>query len=113
MKYLWHLESAYMKNLIEAYPEPKPASTTVATLLKRMQAKGYVAFRQHGSVREYYPLLEKDEYFKGHLKGLIRNFFDNSAGKFASFFTTATELSDQELEELKKIVDQEIKKRKS
>jgi predicted transcriptional regulator len=112
MNYLWMLEKAFMKDLIEAFPEPKPATTTVATLLKRMTDKGFVGFRTYGSIREYYPLVGKPEYFAKHLKGLIQQFFNNSPAQFASFFTSETNLTDEELEELKKIVDQQIQKKK-
>ncbi len=110
MKYLWKLDKAFMKDLLEAYPEPKPATTTVATLLKRMQDKNFVDYTLYGKSREYYPLVKKTDYFSKHVNGLIKNFFNDSASQFASFFTSETNLSTTELEELKKIVDQQIKK---
>ena len=112
MKYLWKLEKAFMKDLLDAFPEPKPATTTVATLLKRMQDKGFVDYTLYGKSREYYPLVKKTDYFSKHVNGLIKNFFNNSASQFASFFTSETNLSTSELEELKKIVDQQIQKQK-
>ncbi|KAF2329781.1 BlaI/MecI/CopY family transcriptional regulator [Flavobacterium ginsenosidimutans] len=112
MEYLWKLEKAFMKDLLEAYPEPKPATTTVATLLKRMIDKKFVAYNEFGNSREYYPLVKKTDYFSKHVKGLISNFFNNSASQFASFFTTETNLSASELEDLKKIIDSEIQKKK-
>ncbi|MCV2485967.1 BlaI/MecI/CopY family transcriptional regulator [Flavobacterium sp. SH_e] len=112
MEYLWNLEKAFMKDLLEAYPEPKPATTTVATLLKRMIDKKFVAYNEFGNSREYYPLVKKTDYFSKHVKGLISNFFNNSASQFASFFTTETNLSASELEDLKKIIDSEIQKKK-
>lgn len=112
MEYLWKLEKAFMKDLLEAFPDPKPATTTVATLLKRMSDKGFVAYNTYGNVREYYPLVKKSDYFSDHLKGLIKNFFNNSSAQFASFFTSETNLSEKELQELKKIVDQQLKKKK-
>ena len=112
MKYLWKLEKAFMKDLLGAFPEPKPATTTVATLLKRMIDKGFVGYHTHGSVREYYPLVKKSAYFSKHINGLIKNFFNDSAAQFASFFTAETNLTEKELEELKKIVDQQIQKKK-
>jgi predicted transcriptional regulator len=108
MNYLWKLQKAFMKDLIDAFPEPKPASTTVATLLKRMTDKGFVSFHQHGNVREYYPLVNKNEYFSKHLSAMIKNFFNNSPAQFASFFTSETNLTEHELEELKKMVEQQI-----
>ncbi len=112
MQHLWKLERAFMKDLLEAFPEPKPATTTVATLLKRMSDKGYVGFKKYGSVREYYPLVKKEAYFSKHLSGLIKGYFDNSPAQFASFFTKETDLSPQELEELKAIIEGEIKSKK-
>ena len=112
MEHLWKLEKAFMKDLLEAYPKPKPATTTVATLLKRMTDKQFVAYNEFGNSREYYPLVKKTDYFSKHVNGLISNFFNNSASQFASFFTTETNLSQSELEELKKIIDSEILKKK-
>lgn len=112
MNHLWKLEKAFMKDLLAAFPEPKPATTTVATLLKRMQDKGFVGYTTYGSVREYYPLVKKSDYFSGHLKGLIKHFFNDSAAQFASFFTSETNLTERELEELKKMVDQQLQNKK-
>jgi predicted transcriptional regulator len=112
MEHLWKLEKAFMKDLLEAYPKPKPATTTVATLLKRMIDKQFVAYNEFGNSREYYPLVKKTDYFSKHVNGLISNFFNNSASQFASFFTTETNLSQSELEDLKKIIDHEIQKKK-
>ena len=112
MEHLWKLEKAFMKDLLEAYPKPKPATTTIATLLKRMIDKQFVAYAEFGNSREYYPLVKKTDYFSKHVNGLISNFFNNSASQFASFFTTETNLSQTELEDLKKIIDSEILKKK-
>lgn len=112
MEHLWKLDKAFMKDLLEAYPEPKPATTTVATLLKRMIDKKFVAYNEFGNAREYYPLVKKSDYFSKHVHGLIKNFFDNSASQFASFFTTETNLSEKELEDLKKIIDVQLQKKK-
>lgn len=111
MNHLWKLEKAFMKDLLEAYPEPKPATTTVATLLKRMNDKGFVSYYLFGNSREYYPLVKKKDYFSKHVNGLIKNFFNDSASQFASFFTTETDLSKEELEDLKAIIDTELKKK--
>ncbi len=112
MQYLWKLEKAFLKDLLDQFPEPKPATTTVATLLKRMTDKGFVQYTLYGKSREYYPLVKKTDYFSKHVNKLIKNFFNDSASQFASFFTSETNLSTSELEELKKIVDQQIQKQK-
>jgi predicted transcriptional regulator len=109
MNYLWEQEKAFMKDLLDAYPEPKPATTTVATLLKRMTDKGFIDYKLYGKSREYFPLVKKKDYFSKHVNGLIKNFFNDSASQFASFFTKETNLTKEELEELKKLIDNEIK----
>ena len=109
MHLLWDQEKAYMNDLIAAYPDPKPAQTTIATLLKRMRDKGFVDYTQEGRARQYYPLVEKQSYFSKQMKGMIQNFFDNSAAQFASFFAKETDLSKEELESLRKLIDREIK----
>jgi BlaI family penicillinase repressor len=112
MHHLWKLENAFLKDLIELYPDPKPATTTVATLLKRMTDKQFVGYNVQGNTRIYFPLVSKNEYFSKHVNGLIKNFFDNSASQFASFFTTATNLTEKELKDLRALVENELKKKK-
>ena len=112
MEHIWQKERVFMKDLIEAQPDPKPAATTIATLLKRMQEKGFVSYRLYGNSREYYALIDKDEYFSKQLKGLIKHFFNDSALNFASFFTRNTEMSAEELEGLKKLVEQQLNQQK-
>jgi len=109
MQLLWKKQKAFMKDLIDAYPEPKPAQTTVATLLKRMQEKNFVDYNQVGRSREYFPLVKKADYFGKQVKGMIQNFFNNDAAQFASFFTESTDLTKEQLEDLRSIIDQQIK----
>ena len=112
MQHLWKLEKAFMKDIIKEYGEPKPAATTIATLLKRMKNKGFIDFTTIGNSREYYTLVSKSDYFSNHFRDLINKFFGNSSETFASFFTKATDLTTEELEALRKIINQEIKKKK-
>jgi BlaI family penicillinase repressor len=112
MQHLWELKKSFMKELIDSYPDPKPAPTTIATLLKRMGDKGFVGFKVYGNSREYYPLVAKTDYFSKHVNGLIKNYFNDSASQFASFFTKRINLTSEELEELKEIIETEIKRKK-
>src|ERR1041385_112970 len=97
MELIWKHEKVFMKDLIDHLPDPKPAATTVATLLKRMQDKKFVGYTLFGNSRQYYPLVKKSDYFSKHVKGMIKNNFGNSAAQFASFFATSTNLSATEL----------------
>lgn len=113
MELIWKSEKVFLKELLDYFPEPKPAATTIATLLKRMQDKGFVGYTLFGNSRQYYPLVKKIDYFSKHINGIIKNYFGDSALQFASFFTTTSNLTASELEDLKKIIDQEIKRKKN
>ena len=112
MEIIWKHQNAFMKEIMDSYVDPKPAGTTIATLLKRMQDKGFVGYETFGNSRQYFALVKKEVYFSKEMKGLIKNYFNNSALQFASFFTSSGNISADELEDLKKIIDTEIERRK-
>ena len=112
MGILWKLDKAYLKNILDEFPDPKPAATTVATVLKRMIDKGFVDYQQHGSNREYFPLIKKTEYFSKQLNVVIKKYFNDSASQFASFITNETNLNLTDLEELKQLIEEKIKYQK-
>lgn len=112
MKYLWSLEKAYLKNILDEFPDPKPAATTIATLLKRLIDKNFVNYNQHGSNREYFPVVSKTDYSSKQVNLMIKDYFNNSASQFASFFTNETQLNITELEKIKKMVTQKIEEQK-
>ena len=76
MKFLWKKEKAYLKDLVDEYPEPKPAYTTISTVVNVLVKKGWIGFEQRGNAREYFPLLGKQKYLKSTFRGLLNNFFD-------------------------------------
>lgn len=111
MEILWEKEKAFMKDILESYPEPKPATTTIATLLKRMQNKDFVGYKLYGNSREYYPKIAKGAYFKEEMTSMIDRFFNSSVTQFASFFTSNAKLSQKQLKELREIIDQQIEEK--
>lgn len=112
MEIIWAKGRVFLKDILESYPKRKPAPTTVATMLKRMQDKGFVGYTLFGNSRQYHPLVKKTDYFSKHVKGMIKSYFGDSALQFASFFTAIGGLSKAELQELRKLIDNEIKKKK-
>lgn len=109
MEILWARKAAFMKDLLEIYPDPKPASTTVATLLKRMQTKDLVGYKIYGNSREYFPKVAKETYFNHEMNSMIDRFFNSSVSQFASFFASNKKLSQSQLKELRDIIDHQIK----
>lgn len=111
MQVLWRLEKGFLKDIVEAMPEPKPAYPTVSTVIRVLVRKGFVDHNTYGKVHEYYPAIKKDEYFKRQLKGMVSNFFENSWQGFATFFSNA-DLSVKDLEAIKEEIDNQLKKKK-
>ncbi len=86
MELIWQQDGIFMKDLLEAHPDPKPAPTTLATLLKRMQEKGFVGYQIFGNSRQYHALVSKEDYFSKHMRGIIKNFFGNSSRNCIVFY---------------------------
>ena len=108
MQYLWEMKRGFLKDIVEKFPDPKPAYTTISTVIRVMVNKGFVGFETYGKVHEYFPKISSQSYFRRHVKSLIKNHFDGSAVDFASFFTGEGEMDITELEEIKKMIDQKI-----
>ncbi len=104
MKILWKLEKAFVKEIIEQYPDPKPHYNTVSSLVRLLQDKGIIGYRQYGNTYEYYPLIPKEEYRKSFMKQVVHDYFDNSYKNAVAFFVKEKGLSPEELDELVKMI---------
>jgi predicted transcriptional regulator len=108
MHYLWELEKSFLKDIVEAFPEPRPAYTTISTVIRVLVRKGYVGFNTYGKVHEYFPKVSRKAYFQKHVKSIINKHFDGSVVSFASFFTGDDAVDLSELEEIKTLIDKKI-----
>ncbi len=104
MKILWKLKKAFVKEILEEYPDPKPHYNTVSSLVRLLQEKGAVGYRQYGNTYQYYPLLSKEEYRKHYIKEIIRDYFDSSLTGAVASFIEDEELDREEIEELIKLI---------
>jgi predicted transcriptional regulator len=108
MHYIWQLEKAFLKDIVEQFPEPRPAYTTISTVIRVLVKKGVVGHRTYGKIHEYYPLISKQSYFRGHIKRVVGNFFNGSVTSFTSCFTDDGQLTLSQLEEIKQQVEKQI-----
>ena len=110
MQYLWKLKKAFLKDIVDAYPEPKPAYTTISTVIRTLVKKGVVGYKTFGKSNEYYAKISKEVYFKNHLHKLVKNFFNGSYSTLASFFADSGKMSVDELNALKDLIEERISK---
>lgn len=112
MQYLWNVQKGFLKDIVDQFPNPKPAYTTVSTVIRVLVKKGFIGYNTYGKIHEYHPLISKSDYFQNHVKSLINNYFNGSTPEFALFFANE-QLNLSELEEIKELIEDKIKKIKS
>ncbi|MEE4114623.1 MAG: BlaI/MecI/CopY family transcriptional regulator [Marinilabiliaceae bacterium] len=110
MQILWDIEKGFVKDILEKFKNPKPAYNTVSTIVRILQDKGFVSHKAYGRTHEYYPLITRDEYKKSHMSSFVKNYFANSYENMVSFFTSENKISVKEMEEIMKLMEQEISK---
>ncbi|AUC15384.1 penicillinase repressor [Tenacibaculum sp. SZ-18] len=108
MQFIWKLKKAFLKDIVEQFPEPKPAYTTISTVVRVLVKKKFLDYKTFGKTREYYPLVSKKKYFSEYMNDIIFSFFNGSSGKFASYFTKNEDLNLSELEEIKDLIEKKI-----
>lgn len=109
MQVLWKLDKAYLREIVEAMPNPKPHQNTVATLLKILVEKEFVSVTVMNRHHQYSPFVTKDEYSKRSIKQLAKNYFEGSFSNVVSFLVKENNISVEELESLL----QQIKKQQT
>ncbi len=112
MQILWEKKRAFVNGLLEVLPEPKPAYNTVSTIIRILERKGFVSHKAYGNTHQYYPLVTKKAYTRQTFKTLLNGYFSNSFEQMVSFFAKEEKLTLSEMEEIKRIMDEEIQKLK-
>ena len=113
MQILWKLKKAFVNDIIEELPEPKPPYNTISSIVRILESRGFVDYKAYGKSHQYFPIITKAAYRKFAFKQMISGYFDGSYEKVVSFMVSDKEshLSEKETEELKKLT--EILKKKS
>lgn len=110
MQILWELEEGMVRDIRAQFDDPKPARNTVSTIVRVLENKGIVGYRENGNAHIYYPLVSKREYSKKQLFSLMHDYFDNSFPKMATFFAKEKDLSLSDLEEILKEAKDDLQK---
>jgi len=110
MQILWNINEGVVKDLVDNFEEPRPAYTTVATVLKVLETKGFVAKKKIGNTYLFSPSITKNDYTHFQFSNLLSNYFNGSFPKMATFFARENKLSISELEEMMKMAEEELKK---
>jgi predicted transcriptional regulator len=100
MQILWKLQNAFVKDIVEEMPDPKPAYNTVSTIVRILETKGFVDHKAYGKTHEYFPLITKEKYTKFYLNNLLKGYFNGSFQNLVSFFAKENKMDIKSLEKL-------------
>jgi predicted transcriptional regulator len=100
MQVVWKLDKAFLREIVDSMPNPKPHQNTVATLLKILVEKEFVGIDAIGRHHQYFPLISKEEYSKRSMKQLVKGYFEGSFSNVVSFLVKENNISVEELEAL-------------
>jgi predicted transcriptional regulator len=107
MQVFWKLQKAFVKEVIdELDEEPKPPYNTISSIVRILEKKGYLSYKAFGKTHQYFPVIDKDTYGKQSFKKFFSNYFDNSATSLLSYMVKEENLSGADLEEIKRIIDE-------
>jgi predicted transcriptional regulator len=100
MQILWQNGRALVHDILDRMPTPKPAYSTVSTIVRILEKKGFVGHTAYGKTHEYYPLVGREEYTERYMTGVLGNFFDSSLVQMVSFFAQRENVSTEEFDQI-------------
>ena len=109
MLIIWRFGKGCVKDFLEQYPEPRPPYTTLASTVKNLERKGYVASRLFGNTYEYTPIVCEQEYKKQFMSGFVKDYFCNSYSELVTFFAREQHISAGELRKIIRIIEKQDK----
>ncbi len=111
MNLLWEKKEAFVKDLVEDWcQDPKPAYNTISTTVRILEEKGYIGHNAFGRTYQYFPLVKKNAYQKRLINNVIDNAFSGSMSSLVSALVEREQISNEEIEALKALIDQQEKK---
>jgi predicted transcriptional regulator len=95
----------FIKDFIQRMNEPHPPYTTVASIMKNLERKGFVKATRYGNTYEYEPLMEQNEFKSKYMSNVVQNYFENSYKEMVSFFAEKQKITAHELQEIIQLIE--------
>lgn len=100
MQIIWQEENVFVNDILMMMEKPKPAYTTVSTIVRILVDKGFLSYKIFGKTHQYFPIISKEEYTRRYMSGVVDNFFSGSFKSLVSFFAAKEKLSVNEIDEI-------------
>ena len=102
MKILWKIKKGLIREIVQEYEDPKPAYTTVATIVKILEKKGFVHRKPVANSFEYAPLIDKKQFMHGYIQSFVKNYF---SGSYKNLVLALSQQEDMSTENIKELID--------
>ena len=100
MVIIWQLGHCSVKEVLAQYPDPQPPYTTLASVFKNLESKGYVKGVHVGKTYFYDPTVTQAEYKRTRVAGFVRDYFSDSFKEMVTFFARDQRLTPKDLQEI-------------
>lgn len=101
MQMIWAAtEPIMIREIIEQLPLPKPPHSTISSVVRILEKKGFVGHKAYGRTHVYFPVVEKTEYTKKSISNLIKNYFKGSPTALVSFLIKEQNIDEDEINDL-------------
>jgi BlaI family penicillinase repressor len=97
---IWQVGKGFIKDFLDAMPEPKPPYTTLASTVKNLERKGYLISERFANANRYSARIKEADYKKRFMSGFVNNYFQNSYKELVTFFAKNKKISTAELKEI-------------
>jgi BlaI family transcriptional regulator, penicillinase repressor len=105
MHLIWEAGRCTVSDLLDKLSEPRPPHSTISSVVRILEKKGYVSHKAYGKTYEYFPMIDKADYGKQSLGDLLRDYFDGSVSRLVSHLAEAEQMSPEKAEALKKLLE--------
>ncbi len=111
MQILWRLERSTVSEILDVIEQEsedgkRPPHSSVSTIVRILEDKGFVSYKAYGRTHEYFPILSKNEYGKSSLSKLVSDYFEGSAQNLVSFLVKEENVDTNELKKLLAMLDE-------
>lgn len=107
MLYIWKIGPCFIRDILNEMPDPKPPYTSIASIIRNLEKKKYVAGKKFGPITRFYTKIKESDYKRTFMSSVVHNYFTGSYKEMVSFFVQDQKLSKSDLEDLIKQIEDE------
>jgi len=105
MRVIWDMEKALVNDIIPKLAVPDLPYTTISSIVRILEKKGFVDHKSYGKTYEYFPVITREQYRKSQMKTFVKTYFDSSYKNVVSYFAENDEIGLEDLKEIIRLIE--------